>query len=201
MRYICRGARCAPLQSCVSTQLRTAIVLLKASINVMLKNFPLHSDTGADYTRLDQLLAHRQWQQADWETASVMLKVASRDEQGWLTTSDVEKFPCTDLCIIDTLWKKYSLGRFGFSVQARIWQEVGGKVGEVNCGTEHRLGEQVGWLMYHEWLKYSELTFSLNAPSGHLPFYAFLVLEPWFCFGVMVLGGSAIASRIMDCSI
>lgn len=164
----------------------------------MLKNFPLRSDTGADYTRLDQLLAHRQWQQADWETASVMLKVAGRDAQGWLIRSDVAKFPCTDLRIIDTLWKKYSLGRFGFSVQARIWQEVGGKV---DCGTEHRLGEQVGWLMYNEWLKYSELTFSLNAPTGHLPFSAFLVLAPLFCFGVMVLGGSAIASRITDCSI
>jgi hypothetical protein len=167
----------------------------------MLKNFPLHSDMGVDYTRLDQLLADRQWQEADWETASLMLKVAGREEQGWLTTSDVKKFPCTDLRIIDTLWKKYSLGRFGFSVQARIWQEVGGKVGEVNCGTEHRLGEQVGWLMYDEWLKYSELTFTLNAPSGHLPFSAFLVLEPFFCLGIMVLGGSSIASRIMDCSI
>ncbi len=33
---------------------------------------------------------------------------------------------CEDLRTIDQLWVKYSNGRFGFSVQKRIWHSIGG---------------------------------------------------------------------------
>ncbi|MCA1992305.1 MAG: GUN4 domain-containing protein, partial [Coleofasciculus sp. S288] len=37
----------------------------------------------------------------------------------------IENFPCSDLRTIDQLWVQHSNGRFGFSVQKKIWQEVG----------------------------------------------------------------------------
>ncbi|MBW4566892.1 MAG: GUN4 domain-containing protein [Tolypothrix carrinoi HA7290-LM1] len=135
-----------------------------------------HSNTTepkVDYTRLRDLLAGGKWKQADKETADLILKVANREEQGWLRNEDMEKFSCQDLGTIDALWVKYSNGHFGFSVQQRIWQEVGGKVDKA---TECLLGDRVGWrvkskwLPYdYDWLEYSDLTFSLNAPQGHLP--------------------------------
>ncbi|BAZ20142.1 hypothetical protein NIES4073_10180 [Kalymmatonema gypsitolerans NIES-4073] len=133
----------------------------------------LSSKRGIDYTRLRDLLATGKWKEADRETANLMLKLVGRDEVGWLRNEDMEKFPCQGLRTIDALWVKYSNGHFGFSVQHRIWQEVGGKVNKV---TECLLGDHVGWrvkcnwLPYdYDWLGYSNMTFSLNAPQGHLP--------------------------------
>jgi hypothetical protein len=84
------------------------------------------SAVGMDYINLRNLLAAKKWKEADEETARVMLKVAGREEEGWLDTESIEKFPCEDLRTIDQLWVKYSNGRFGFSVQKRIYQSLGG---------------------------------------------------------------------------
>ena len=85
----------------------------------------LSSEKGVDYTRLRDLLKTGKWKEADKETMTVMLKAAGREEEGWLNRDSIEKFPCTDLRTIDQLWVKYSNGRFGFSVQKRIWESVG----------------------------------------------------------------------------
>ena len=61
-------------------------------------------------------------------------------------------------------------GHFGFSVQKKIWLEVGGKV---DYDTECKLGDRVGWRKRRKgrkgWLEYDDLTFNLEAPRGHLP--------------------------------
>src|SRR5919202_2058669 len=85
----------------------------------------LSGDREVDYTRLRDLLAAGEWQEADRETQAVMLKVSGREQEGWIRVTDMEKFPCEALSSIDQLWVKYSHGRFGFSVQQRIWQSVG----------------------------------------------------------------------------
>lgn len=127
----------------------------------------LSSDKGVDYQKLRDLLKAGNWREADQETARVMLKVTGREEEGWLDIESINNFPCTDLRTIDRLWVKYSNGRFGFSVQKRIWQEVGGKV---ENETECRFFDRVGWFgKQGEWLNYSDYMFSLNAPVGHLP--------------------------------
>ncbi|MBW4608889.1 MAG: GUN4 domain-containing protein [Hassallia sp. WJT32-NPBG1] len=135
-----------------------------------------HSNTTepkVDYTRLRDFLAAGKWKQADRETADLILKIANREEEGWLRNEDIKKFPCQDLRTIDSMWLKYSNGHFGFSVQLRIWQEVGGKVDKA---TESLLEERLGWRVKSNWLPYdydsvgySDLTFSLDAPQGHLP--------------------------------
>ena len=83
------------------------------------------SAVGMDYINLQNLLAAKKWKEADKETARVMLKVAGREKEGWLNMESIEKFPCEDLCTIDQLWIKYSNGRFGFSVQKRIYRSLG----------------------------------------------------------------------------
>jgi S1-C subfamily serine protease len=131
----------------------------------------------ADYTKLEQLLAAGQWKAADEETANKMFEVAGRQQEGWLRLEDIEKFSCPDLREMDRLWVKYSNGRFGFSVQKRIYQNLGGtkdyneKVWEV----WDAFGETIGWKRSGkggEWLSEDELTFNTNAPVGHLPYRA-----------------------------
>ncbi|MDF2387561.1 GUN4 domain-containing protein [Nostoc ellipsosporum NOK] len=126
----------------------------------------LASDVGVSYQNLENLLKAGKWKAADEETARVMLKVAKREEQGWLDYESIENFSCNDLLTIDQLWTKYSNGHFGFSVQKRIWLECGGKV---DYETECRLGDRVGWRKQGRWLSYEKCNFSLDAPKGHLP--------------------------------
>ncbi|MEC4817266.1 MAG: GUN4 domain-containing protein, partial [Scytonema sp. PMC 1069.18] len=95
------------------------------------------NDRNVDYTRLRDFLKAGQWKKADEETLAVMLKASGRDKVGWLNTESIENFPCTDLATIDKLWVEYSNGRFGFSVQKRIWLSVGKDVG--------KFGDAIGW--------------------------------------------------------
>ncbi|MGK7903089.1 MAG: GUN4 domain-containing protein [Hormoscilla sp.] len=120
----------------------------------------------ARYHKLRDLLAAGEWKEADEETALLMLQVAGREKDGWLREEDIENFPCEDLRSIDKLWVKYSNGRFGFSVQKRIWLEEGGKV---DWETECRLGDRVGWRVKGRWQLLSKMTYGLAAPTGHLP--------------------------------
>ena len=96
-----------------------------------------------------------------------MLKASKREKEGWLSHEVIETFPSTDLHTIDQLWVKYSQERFGFSVQKQIWQDCGSPT-EKNEDWE-KFGDCVGWRTNQEWLSYSNLTFALLAPQGHLP--------------------------------
>jgi eukaryotic-like serine/threonine-protein kinase len=130
----------------------------------------LESSVGMDYTQLRDLLKAGEWKQADEETERVMLAVCGREKQGWLDVEHIDNFPCSDLRTIDQLWLKYSNGRFGFSVQKRIYQSLGG-TREYDSKIWEAFGDRVGWKKKEEWLYYSDLTFDLTAPQGHLPLW------------------------------
>jgi hypothetical protein len=142
----------------------------------------LSSERGVDYTKLRDLLASGQWKKADEETLAVMLKAANREQEGYLQIKSIKEFPCTDLRTIDQLWVKYSNGCFGFSVQKRIWESVGGKLGNEYDDYEilKEFGDRVGWLKWEnkwlglkkeeQWLSYNSIIFDLVfASEGHLP--------------------------------
>ncbi len=128
----------------------------------------LVSAVGMDYINLRNLLAAGKWKEADEETTRVMLKVAGREKEGFLYDKNIDNFPCEDLCTIDQLWVKYSDGRFGFSVQKRIYQSLGG-TREYNSKIWHEFCDRVGWRVNNEWLYYNDLKFNTLAPEGHLP--------------------------------
>ncbi|MEG4091251.1 serine/threonine-protein kinase [Microcoleus sp. Pol12B4] len=129
----------------------------------------LISAKGVDYRQLDRLLASGKWQEADGETAIKMLEVAGRTKDGWLRGEDIDRFPCEDLRTIDQLWVKYSNGRFGFSVQKRIYESLGGSR-EYDRKIWAAFGDRVGWRVNSsKWLHYNDLKFNTKAPIGHLP--------------------------------
>ncbi|HBB33312.1 MAG TPA: serine/threonine kinase [Cyanobacteria bacterium UBA8803] len=121
----------------------------------------LLSDVGADYTKLRALLVASQWKEADEETGRIMLDIADREKEGYLDSDAIKKFPCTDLRTLDELWVGYSKGQFGFSVQRRIYEEVGKDF--------TKMCDRIGWRQAGNWLNYSSLIFDTNAPLGHLP--------------------------------
>ena len=132
----------------------------------------LLSEKDVDYTRLRDLLKAGNWKEADQETADRMCEVMDRQQEGRLGVEDMQNFLYTDLRTIDQLWVKHSKGKFGFSVQKKIWQEW--------SPTGHNeqwemFGEEVGWKkkgfygVDSDWKSYSELTFDTSAPEGHLP--------------------------------
>jgi len=128
------------------------------------------ADRSIDYTRLRDLLKAGKWKDANYETYLVMLKVVGRKEGDWIRDSELLNFPCTDLRTIDSLWVKYSSARFGFSVQKKIYLEVGGKPdGKFYEEAWSKFGDSVGWKVKGSWISYTEVTFDTIAPGGHLP--------------------------------
>jgi len=124
-------------------------------------NVSLKTNVGANYTRLRDLLAGGKWREADEETRRIMLWIARRKKEGWFRNQDILKFPCTDLRTIDQLWVQRSSGRFGFSVQRQIYEEV--------RENSYELERLIGWRSKYSDYDYDSLTFARSAQRGHLP--------------------------------
>lgn len=136
--------------------------------------FNLISAVGINYSSLRNLLASQKWQEADEETARLMLRAAKREEKGWLNTENIPEIPYEDLQTIDQLWVKYSNGHFGFSVQKRIYENIK-ETSEDDSEVWQRFRYRVGWLKTGEKFHYRHLNFSEKAPEAHLPVVALFV--------------------------
>jgi hypothetical protein len=159
----------------------------------------LSSEKGVDYTKLRDLLVAGKWKEADYETLLVMLQAVGREENDWIREEELLNFPCTDLRTIDQLWVKYSNGRFGFSVQKKIYLSVGGKPdGKYYEEAWEKFGDRVGWRVKENWISYESVIFYTTAPEGHLPFFFFV---GGFVGGLLGGGGSSLASRLVNCNI
>ncbi|BBH40253.1 peptidase C14 caspase catalytic subunit p20 [Microcystis viridis NIES-102] len=124
--------------------------------------------TGVNYTRLRDLLAAGEWKEADYETNRAMLQAAKREGNGSFYPGEIKTFSCEDLRMINQLWLSASKGKFGISVQKEIYESLGG-TREYNQGVWNKFGDRVGWRKGGSWLWYDELTYSDQAPKGHLP--------------------------------
>jgi uncharacterized caspase-like protein len=166
----------AQIESAYAFQDSSPTKLARVALDAQLGEFTaeLDCEQGVDYTRLRELLADGEWQKADRETEVVMLKASGREDEGWLTEENMETFPCQDLRTIDELWVKYSNGRFGFSVQKRIWKVIENSIQDNNVDIWKYFGDKVSWRVNDGWIGYSNLTFSVDAPEGHLPGWVFV---------------------------
>ena len=141
---------------------------------------PPAESLNANYSQLETLLQDEKWEEADRETYRVMLEVSRREglveerqDLEWLSFESISNFSCPDLKKIDQLWRTYSDNHFGFSIQKRIWLEMGGRTDEE---TLEKLRERLDWqktwsavsqqpiLSYYEGIR-----FDVESPEGHLP--------------------------------
>lgn len=125
---------------------------------------PLASERNIDYQLLQHLLAQQDYQAADSLTRQKLCELAGEDaiKRKWLYFTEVEQFPSTDLYTLNALWWVYSEGKFGLSVQRRIWLSVGKDF--------NKLWPKIGWKNGNNWTQYpNEFIWNLDAPPGHLP--------------------------------
>mgnify|MGYP002784959515 CR=1 FL=1 len=138
-----------------------------------------------NYSRLQNLLAKRDWQAADFETRAIIRRLAIISERKgdffYGSKSMFQVIPAQDLQTIDALWSKASNGRFGYRAQQRIWQQVSAQTKNPKLRVE-KFAQAVGWrhskptanplsmeLSANEWLLDDELTYTATAPAGHFP--------------------------------
>ena len=157
-------------------------------------------DFARSHRNFKNFLEQGMWEQADLETTVIMLKLANRTNQGFLSELDIKNFDCEKLQIINNLWLKNSNGRFGFTVQKQIWQAVS-NTSEPDWDAWCRFGESVGWYINDKWLHWNDVTFNLKAPAGHLPRGG--ALRGWglgdFWTGCRTM--SALAEKLDSCGI
>ncbi|MBC6417622.1 MAG: GUN4 domain-containing protein [Prochloron sp. SP5CPC1] len=131
-------------------------MVFRAGDRLTNRPYEIKKEVGMDYTSLRDLLAAGKWKKANWETGQVILRAANREKEGWLRYEDIEKFPKTDFRTMDDLWVEYSSGCFGFSVQKRIWEKLGGTK-EWDDGIAKNWGVAIGWRREESWINYKRM--------------------------------------------
>tara|TARA_B100000945_G_scaffold164957_1_gene132293 strand:- start:365 stop:1081 length:717 start_codon:yes stop_codon:yes gene_type:complete len=126
--------------------------------------FPAPSEIGLDYSPLQQYLLNECYEDADRFTSSMLRELAGENavKRGYVYFSEVEAIPGIDLSTLNKLWIVYSRGKFGFTVQAKILESVGGRY--------DKLWPRIGWKKDGIWTRYPKaFDWSIEAPSGHMP--------------------------------
>jgi len=122
---------------------------------------------GVDYTTLRDLLKQGEWELADNEHRRLLTVLGGEDseERGWVYFTEARQFPVTDLKTIDNLWTHFSDGRFGFSVQRKLW------VGQRRQWA--KFFKAIDWMdaekndAYRKWPE--EFIWKKEAAKGHMP--------------------------------
>lgn len=145
--------------------------------------------TDARYAQLEAYLKAGEWKQADGETYRLMITAVGKEEGQGFSLDDLRNFPCEELLAIDRVWVKHSQGKFGFSVQKKIYVETGNPLdGQFYSQTFDKFYDAVGW---------SSIRYTFDSPKGHLPFGFAAERRGVAAAGV---GISSLASRLVNCS-
>ncbi len=126
--------------------------------------FNTPSEVSIDYSPLQNYLLSENFEEADRFTSSKLRELAglSAVKRGYVYFTEVESIPGIDLVTIDRLWHAYSQGRFGFTIQGRLLDSLGGRY--------ERLWPRIGWKIDGVWTRYPKaFNWSLEAPEGHMP--------------------------------
>ena len=126
--------------------------------------FTTSSDVCFDYAPLQRYLLNESFEEADRFTSSKLRELAGDQavKRGYVYFSEVESIPSIDLATLNKLWIVYSRGKFGFTVQAKILNSVG--------GSYEKLWPRIGWKKDGIWTRYPKaFNWSIDAPNGHMP--------------------------------
>lgn len=116
---------------------------------------------------LENLLREGKFNDADIKTKDILLKLADKNNDNILSLEEIENIACDELNKIDEVWTNNSKGKFGFTVQLRIWKESGYQLDNFLRKTNHDEKSLFGY----------ETKFLVNlqeSPNGYLPTYIYL---------------------------
>ena len=114
---------------------------------------------------LKKALEEKRFQDADNETRSLLIRQAGPDavKRGWVYFTEIRTIPVVDMATVDGLWKAYSNGKFGYSVQRELWLQ--------NRKQWPRFFKAINWLtsenQYLNWP--GDFVYTMDAKKGHLP--------------------------------
>jgi hypothetical protein len=138
------------------------------------KNLP--SAKGIDYVPLATMLATGDFLGADQFTRDNLIVISGAAAAGrnFVYWTEVKNIPSVDLATMERLWLQFSNGKFGYSIQKRIWDSE-----NANFDTFIR---RIGWTKKENgserllrWFGSNEFIYDLEkAPRGHLPLTAAL---------------------------
>jgi len=147
------------------------------------------------YRQLETYLKAQLWRKADQETYRLMITTVGKEEGQWFDRDELDYFPCADLQILDQLWMKYSNGKWGFSVQRRIWEECGSPM-NYNDRWE-KFGDRVGWRKGGRWIEYNKLSYDLqHSVPGEFPRGS---VEGTTLNSIRARGGRSLLARATTC--
>ncbi|VFQ72450.1 unnamed protein product [Cuscuta campestris] len=134
---------------------------------------PTAQSAAASFDLLERHLSARNFRQADEETRRLLIALAgdAAQERGYVFFSEVQFIPAPDLRRIDSLWREYSDGRFGYSVQKKIWDRVDGDFTELfmKIGWMKKLETEVVQYNYRSFPDEFSWELGDDVPEGHLP--------------------------------
>ena len=152
---------------------RAAVLLQEAPVEI--QEPELKSNVGFDFVPLLTALKAQDFLEADDLTRSGLITLAGEAavKRGYVYFSEVPKLPKEDMATMERLWQVYSDGKFGYSVQAKVFNSK-------KCSrTLEKMYTQIGWSKPDgsllRWLpggnaKGDEFIYELEkAPKGHLP--------------------------------
>ena len=128
------------------------------------KWFLTYTEREINFDKLQLNLLEQNFEEADRLTSSILRQLAGKvaEKRGYVFYSEVKNMSGKDLETIDRLWKIYSQGKFGFSIQAKLLKSVGKRY--------DLLWPRIGWKKDGIWTRYpSAFSWSLDAPDGHMP--------------------------------
>ena len=126
--------------------------------------FLTYTEREINFDKLQLNLLEQNFEEADRLTSSILRELAGKvaEKRGYVFYSEVKNMSGKDLETIDRLWKIYSQGKFGFSIQAKLLKSVGKRY--------DLLWPRIGWKKDGIWTRYpSAFSWSLDAPDGHMP--------------------------------
>ena len=142
------------------------------------------------------LLRAHEWQAADDETRKLIVNDADLGGFVGVDAGEASLLHCDLLVAIDGAWTNASDGHFGLSAQQRI---LAAELKDDFATNEswRSFGREVGWVRGREWIEADDVTYSLDAPKGHLPYIPGIgtvvttgrVYEPFLAF----------YNRVADC--
>nr|YP_009393435.1 hypothetical protein [Bostrychia simpliciuscula]ARW61997.1 hypothetical protein [Bostrychia simpliciuscula] len=120
-----------------------------------------------NYQPLQNLLLKKKFQEADKITQDYLcelIKITTNSKREWLYFTDIQFLPKDDLFTLDLMWKIYSKGKFGFSVQKKLWIN--------NNYKWNKFWATIGWTNKGKMNRYpQEFIWTIEAPEGHLPLF------------------------------
>eukprot|EP00192_Tetraselmis_astigmatica_P018210 CAMPEP_0117668098 /NCGR_PEP_ID=MMETSP0804-20121206/11342_1 /TAXON_ID=1074897 /ORGANISM="Tetraselmis astigmatica, Strain CCMP880" /LENGTH=248 /DNA_ID=CAMNT_0005475915 /DNA_START=152 /DNA_END=898 /DNA_ORIENTATION=+ len=126
----------------------------------------IESEAGIDYEPLRAALEAGEFQEADDITRSLLIQLAGpgAQERGWVYFTEVKNISVKDFKTMDDLWRAYSDGKFGFSVQKNLWSQTSKRW--------PKFFKRINWVqgennIYRKWP--GEFIYTKDAEKGHLP--------------------------------